>query len=517
MHPIAHAEGRLRRASVAWPLIGAALLMESGWVIAGAASPRISESSGFTDAFLNALPPIWAWAEGLRRTQTPENTSKFIFVAGLSVASVGYAVAIAAALRWRAGRLNTITIAGLVLFAATLLVTPGLLSTDLVTYAVYGRMGAVYGLNPYLATPPTIGGDALVGWTSWTFATPYGPLWTWIGVALGVVTEQAAPLLQVLPYRFIGVAAHATNAYLVWRLVPYVTSGATSRAVAVLLFAWNPLALFELIASGHNDGLMLTLTLSGLLLAFSRSTLLGSAVVWTAALVKWVPAVSVMYLISFSINVLPAWQMRARWLAGLTAILAVLTLLLFGPWIDARDITALSASLNAGGERYVNALVDLPTAWLASHLVDRGGTDVSASQAAVRAWTFGFARVLLLLYALFEWWRARADPRGVLRASVRLLLVALLFAVTQVLAWYFTWPLALAAPLGWSSNLARLVVAYTVLYLPIFYAIHENMLSTIVAPAVLVLNAVLPVVLVMLLGRSRLVPLLVSRTGEAAA
>ncbi|MBV8720048.1 MAG: hypothetical protein JOZ65_33675, partial [Chloroflexi bacterium] len=195
----------------------------------------------------------------------------------------------------------------------------------------------------------------------------------------------------------------------------------------------------------------------------------------------------------------------------------VLTLLLFGPWIDARDITALSASLNAGGERYVNALVDLPTAWLASHLVDRGGTDVSASQAAVRAWTFGFARVLLLLYALFEWWRARADPRGVLRASVRLLLVALLFAVTQVLAWYFTWPLALAAPLGWSSNLARLVVAYTVLYLPIFYAIHENMLSTIVAPAVLVLNAVLPVVLVMLLGRSRLVPLLVSRTGEAAA
>jgi hypothetical protein len=42
--------------------------------------------------------------------------------------------------------------------------------------------------------------------------------------------------------------------------------------------------------------------------------------------------------------------------------------------------------------------------------------------------------------------------------------------MTWVWTWYFTWSLVLATLLGWQSRLTRLVVAYTLIALPVVYA-----------------------------------------------
>jgi hypothetical protein len=105
----------------------------------------------------------------------------------------------------------------------------------------------------------------------------------------------------------------------------------------------------------------------------------------------------------------------------------------------------------------------------------------------------------------------------VLEASVRTLLVMLLLVASQMLAWYFIWPLALAAPLGARNKLAQLAVAYSVLYLPIFYAIHEDMLPSFLVPAVLVAFVSLPPLAILLLRRGGFVRPLVSASRRAAA
>jgi hypothetical protein len=43
---------------------------------------------------------------------------------------------------------------------------------------------------------------------------------------------------------------------------------------------------------------------------------------------------------------------------------------------------------------------------------------------------------------------------------------------TWVLEWYWMWPMALATLLGWRSMLTKVVVAYTLTSLPVFYAHH---------------------------------------------
>jgi hypothetical protein len=60
---------------------------------------------------------------------------------------------------------------------------------------------------------------------------------------------------------------------------------------------------------------------------------------------------------------------------------------------------------------------------------------------------------------------------------------------TWVMEWYWMWPLAIVTLLGWRRVLTKVVVAYTLTSLPVFYAHHYWSTSM---PGVLVLAYALP-------------------------
>lgn len=450
-----------RRRSLPLKALGTALLLELGLILASSATGAVTESRGFRDAFAQQLPLIWSSLEVVRRAGDPA----LLLLAGLVLASLGYALAIVVGpppLRWIVG----LTL----LFELTLLLMPGLLSTDVLTYATYGRLAGVYGQNPYALAPSAIAADPLVQWldTRPEHASPYGPVWTLLSAGLAWLTVSLSPLMQALSYRVLASLAHLGGMALVWRLNRDPTS--------LLLFAWNPLLLVENVGSGHNDGLMMVIVLAGVLLLNRAARAPGLLALALAALVKYVPALPLLY-----VSALQARRRPKVVLATLAASL-LLGLVLWLPWVDPRQPQVLLSSVSsAGGERYVNALLDLPTGWIATHLIDRAGQDVAAAEASVRAWPRAIVRVLFAVYVALEAWRLwRTDRsadglRPALEAALRSVLVLVLLVLTQVLPWYFTWPVALAAVLGWGSTLARVAVAYSVVYLPVFYAIHEDL------------------------------------------
>ena len=249
---------------------------------------------------------------------------------------------------------------------------------------------------------------------------------------------------------------------------------------------------------------MLTFVLLGLwLLARGLRWWLALAAIWLGALVKWIPVALVVCLGIVWLEPLPTWRSRFLRAAGAFALLAAITLIFFGPWIDLLDPTALLTSASAGGERYVNALVDLPTTYIAVRWVDSTGRNIPAAESAIRGWGALLVRLIFAVYVaveLIHLWRSRVSVRAALETTTRVLIVALLLVFTQVLPWYFVWPLTLGAILGLSSSVGVLAVAYSVLYLPIFYAGHENLLSAEFAAPVLLAYALLPPVF--LWGRS---------------
>ena len=87
---------------------------------------------------------------------------------------VSYVVTVAAA-----RRLPPVLVLGsIAALYALILLAPPLASTDIFSYQFYGRIGRVYGFNPYLAGPKALAGDSLyplIG-SKWVGTpTVYGP------------------------------------------------------------------------------------------------------------------------------------------------------------------------------------------------------------------------------------------------------------------------------------------------------------------------------------------------------
>ncbi len=81
---------------------------------------------------------------------------------------------------------------------ALVLLAPPLLSTDIFSYQFYGRMGAVYGANPYLAGPHALALDPLFPYigAKWSYTpTVYGPLFTALSMSLAPLSIAASALL----------------------------------------------------------------------------------------------------------------------------------------------------------------------------------------------------------------------------------------------------------------------------------------------------------------------------------
>jgi hypothetical protein len=110
-------------------------------------------------------------------------------------------------------------------------------------------------------------------------------------------------------------------------------------------------------------------------------------------------------------------------------------------------------------------------------------------------------RAIFAVYLLWECWglwrlagnRSAPLVDAVLKSSVRAFVVLIVLVLPWVLDWYWMWPLALATLLGWRSMLTRVVVAYTLVCLPLFYLHHYwswNMPSNLVFVYVLLPLAV---------------------------
>ena len=136
---------------------------------------------------------------------------------------------------------------------AVILFAPPLISTDIFSYQAYSRMGAVYGVNPYLNGPHGIALDPLFQYigAKWSY-TPsvYGPVFTTLSYALSPLSIVAS----VLAYKLVAVFAALAIVGMVWNLARL---RGTDPVRAVALVGLNPLLALYGVGGGHNDLLML--------------------------------------------------------------------------------------------------------------------------------------------------------------------------------------------------------------------------------------------------------------------
>src|SRR5579859_517966 len=148
----------------------AGVLMQIGWVGVWTLSYRLTHGNDFTFTYLETQPAVWSklmdllvlgntLVPGLEQPgfQGPATLDVVVntLVMSFIVAGVGYLAAIllidcgVSALRGAV----LVVLAFEVVFQVTLFLMPGVYTTDIFSYVMYGHISALYDLNPYVYPP----------------------------------------------------------------------------------------------------------------------------------------------------------------------------------------------------------------------------------------------------------------------------------------------------------------------------------------------------------------------------
>jgi hypothetical protein len=463
-------------------LIVCAMLLELGWLALWPLSAALSHSALFTADLLETHPLIALVLQTTARLEpglatatltdalgSPAYSLPAISLAGVMLALFGvYGLSLLLLDRGlgKHRAAAAVVFAGAVVFQLTLLYLPGVFSQDVFGYIAYGRLAAVYDLNPYI-WPPSVLRDPVVGWVAdvWrTYASPYGPAWVNLQWLLARATTSLSIVDQALIYRALASALLLGNLALAWRLLGRLTPlSFTQRTTSLAALAWNPLILFEVAGNAHNDILMVSFCFLALLLFRTSSRgLLSSAALTFGALVKYLSGVGLIWLALAAAARARTWRWRAARVAALVVVSLVITLLLAAPWLELPD--SMDPLLNeTAGVGFVNSLPDTLVLMLVDHLGAPLDPARNFERVACIA-TFG-------VYLVWEARRVWTDPSraAVARGLARSCLVYVLVASTSVQTWYFCLPLSIALVLGWRRRLARISLAYSALALPALY------------------------------------------------
>ena len=225
-----------------------------------------------------------------------------------------------------ANRLTPLLVLGAIAaLQAVILLAPPLFSTDVFSYQFYGRIGAVYGANPYTAGPFALHFDQLYPFlgSKWVQTpTVYGPLFTALSYLLAPLSIPA----NVFAYKAIAAVSSLAIVALVW-------NGARLRGIdpvkAAALVGLNPLIVVYSVGGGHNDLLMLAPLLAGIVLLLQHRDRLGAGSIVAAAAIKVTAGLLLPFAVAGARG--PLYQTRRRDLligAGVSA--AALAAFAFG-------------------------------------------------------------------------------------------------------------------------------------------------------------------------------------------
>jgi alpha-1,6-mannosyltransferase len=238
----------------------------------------VSVGAAHTDSLLpESVRPVPQWLAGPFGS-TGFGLGGWGLIGVLVVMFASYAVAMRAADRLSA-RTVLMCIAAM---NALVLLAPPLLSTDVFSYQFYGRMGSLYGANPYLAGPHALALDPLFPYigAKWAYTpTVYGPLFT----ALSYVLAPLSIAASALTYKAIAACASLGTVAIVW-------NAARLRGInpvrAAALVGLNPLIVVYGVGGGHNDLLMMLPLVAGIYLMLARRERSASALIITATAIK---------------------------------------------------------------------------------------------------------------------------------------------------------------------------------------------------------------------------------------
>jgi len=332
-----------------------------------------------------------------------------------------------------------------VLFASTLLAMYPIAATDIFDYIFHARILVHYGQNPLAAPPKAFSGDPFYRYVVWyDQPSPYGPLWTLLTAPVSYLGGDNLMLNVVLMnslVAFFYLGCVVLIALILRKIEP------DQQLAGTLLFAWNPLILFEAPGNGHNGIVMIFFALLAVYFYSRRLWTWVLPALLASVLVKYVTLLLGAPFLIFCLRAQQGWRQRWLFLAKTSVISAIVvgaSLLPFHglPWGLVYEAQWFS-------------LLAIPTLLLHS-LKDILGIQV-ASHLAIVAGSLAF----IIVYATTLFSLTRVQHLGRLMAlNTWIILTYLGLASTGFQPWFVVWPIGLGIWLN-HPRLLSVIMTFT--------------------------------------------------------
>jgi alpha-1,6-mannosyltransferase len=347
---------------------------------------------------------------------------------------------------------------------APLLLSVPVFSRDTYSYLAQGAL-LRDGFDPY-AVGPIANPNALLDNVSpiWTITTaPYGPAFILVAklVTMIVGNHVIAGTMLLRLCMLPGLAL------LMWAAPRMAHHLGTSGALALWICVLNPLVLIHLMGGVHNEMLMVGLMAAGIALTFQGRHVLGVVLITVGIAVKATAGISLPFLVWVWMRHLRDQRgyRPARAFLVATTTSALIFAVVFGVLSAVAGVGLGWLTALAGSVKIINWL-SVPTA-VANLIHALCGRFFPVDFYATLRVTRLIGVVIIAVLLPILWWRFRRDDRAALTGIAWSMLVVVLF-VPAALPWYYSWPLAVAAPLAQSRRAVAAIAGLSTWVMVIF-------------------------------------------------
>ncbi len=314
------------------------------------------------------------------------------------------------------------------LSAVTFLTMYPITATDVFEYVFHSRILVHYGQNPLTVPPAVFKGDPFLKTVNWAqHPSPYGPLWVLLTVP-GSLLGGNDLLLNLLMMRGLTVLFYVACVVVIAGILR--NKDPQQQVGGTLLFAWNPLILFEAPGNGHNGIIMMFFALLAIYFLVKRNWLWVIPVLIASVLVKYITAILLLPFLLYCWRAQEGRRNRVVYLVKTTALSALVVGVLALPF--------LSVPSGLLEEANFYSLLAVPTL---AYNVLRG---IHGDQIAKVLTIIVSVGSYLLLYGLSLRTLARNPrPRGLILLSTWLTVAYLGIACMHYQPWFTVWPIAL--------------------------------------------------------------------------
>lgn len=393
----------------------------------------------FTQPRLDGSFPYWG---------DPEVRWRYIF--GFASLGALYFLGWKASRRSRGRNSWIIVIFGALASSTILLFFYPIDAADIFDNIIHGRILGVYRENPFTMAATGFRSDPFYAYTAWSRApSAYGPAWE-IGAAITARLSGDGIIPNVISFKLLVglyyLGCLALIAVVLQRFDPRMA------LPGFLLFAWNPLVLYETFGNGHNDVAMVFWVLVATLAIMSRRYTISILALTVGALVKFIPLLFIPVALTITWRDLGESSKRHRFFLQIALGVMLLVVSAYAPFWQGLNTLSIARRANL----FSTSLPAVFYQMLDSIL----GENQSAIFVSVTALCLTFA------YAVVQSWRARFDLswRSFPKAAFMIVLFYLLLTCLWFQQWYVIWLVGLAAlmPGSWTAFLA-VVFSFTVL------------------------------------------------------